>query len=126
MREMNHRKRIETYRDLEIWRKGMEIVDQVYQTTRKLPPEEQYGLVSQMRRAAVRMPSVIAEGFRRRNQKEFRQFLHVALGSAAELETQIEICRRQHRINETDANGLGDVLDHFQAMTMNLIKGMAT
>lgn len=113
---------IKSFRDLDIWNKGMQIAREVYQFTSKLPVEEKYGLASQMRRAAVSLPSNIAEGFRRRNSKEFKQFLHIALGSAAELETQLELCRELFNTESEKTENLFEWLDHFQAMTMSLIK----
>ena len=74
-------------KDLRIWKKGIEIVKEVYRFTESFPQKEQYGLISQMRRAAISIPSNIAEGFKRYHNKEFKQFLYIALGSAAELET---------------------------------------
>ena len=100
----------------------MEIARRIYRFTSGLPREEQYGLISQMRRAAVSLPSNVAEGFRRRNDKEFRQFLYISLGSAAELETQIELCIELHSMGADEAGELLKALDHFQAMVMNLIK----
>lgn len=66
----------------------MEITKEIYRLTSNFPKEEQYGLVSQMRRSAVSIPSNVAEGFNRNHNKEYRQFLYIALGSCAELETQ--------------------------------------
>ena len=71
-------RKIRTYRDLDIWNKGIETVKDVYKTTGKLPKVEIYGLISQMRRAAVSIPSNIAEGFRRHHNKEYKQFLYVS------------------------------------------------
>jgi four helix bundle protein len=77
------------YKDLLVWQKGMNLAKLVYQLTMRFPAEERYGLTSQMRRAAVSVPSNIAEGQARRGTYEFLQFLSVAGGSLAELETQI-------------------------------------
>ncbi len=82
-----------TYKDLIVWQRAMELVVAVYGVTEKFPRAEQYGLTSQMRRAAVSVPSNIAEGRRRGTRKDYRQFLVVAYGSGAELETQFEIAR---------------------------------
>ena len=76
------------FKKLKIWQKGMEIARLVYQSTREFPEEEKFCLVAQMRRAAISIPSNIAEGYARKNEKEFKQFTYVALGSLAELETQ--------------------------------------
>lgn len=80
---------IETYKDLFVWQKGIEIVSKVYLLTAAFPREEIYGLSSQMRRAAVSIPSNIAEGRSRSTRKDFVQFLRIAAGSLAELETQL-------------------------------------
>jgi four helix bundle protein len=69
---------IRTYRDLELWQKSIELVKEVYELTKKYPKQETYGLVSQMRRAAVSIPSNIAEGFRRLHNNEYKQFLYVS------------------------------------------------
>lgn len=76
--------KIRTFRDLNVWQKGIELVREVYKITKDFPKEEQYGVSSQMRRASVSMPCNIAEGFRRKHRKEHKQFLNIALGSCAE------------------------------------------
>ena len=79
------------YRDLIVWQKSMELVDEIYRLTNLLPKEELYCLSDQMRRAAISIPSNIAEGHGRQTSKEFRQFLSISKGSVCELETQLEI-----------------------------------
>src|SRR3989344_1710399 len=81
------------YKELIVWQKSMEVVVHVYRYTGNFPASEQYGLTSQMRRAAVSIPSNIAEGSRRRG-KDIRNFLLIAFGSGSELETQLEASRR--------------------------------
>lgn len=83
--------RISNHKDLDAWKLSMELVTDIYQLTGSFPKEEIYGLTNQMRRAAVSIPSNIAEGAARNSEKEFLQFLHFSLGSAAELETQLLI-----------------------------------
>ena len=78
---------IRSYQDLEIWQEGVELADQVYNATGNFPKEEQFGLTSQMRRAAVSVPSNIAEGQARHAKNDYRRFLYIGLGSLAELET---------------------------------------
>jgi four helix bundle protein len=85
---------IKSFRDLIAWQKAMELVVHVYQATESFPQREMFGLVNQMRRAAVSVPSNIAEGQGRLGTKEFRQFLGIARGSLQEVLTQIEIARR--------------------------------
>lgn len=85
---------IQSHKDLIVWQKAMDLVVAIYELTSFFPKEEIYGLVSQMRRSAVSIPSNIAEGRKRGSVRDYRQFLIVALGSAAELETQIDIAKR--------------------------------
>ncbi|MFH1776719.1 MAG: four helix bundle protein [Candidatus Omnitrophota bacterium] len=85
--------KIRNFRDLNVWKNGIEIVKDVYKIAHELPKQEVYSLVSQMKRSAVSIPSNIAEGFNRFHNKEYKQFLYIALGSCAELETQIEIAQ---------------------------------
>ena len=82
-------KTVSTHKDLNVWKKAMDLAAQVYSLTAKFPKEELYGLTSQIRRSAVSIPSNIAEGAARLSRKEFIQFLHIASGSVAELETQL-------------------------------------
>lgn len=76
------------HKDLDVWKKGMDLVVKVYQITQLFPDTEKYGLTSQMRRAAVSIPSNIAEGAARKGDKELLQFLYISIGSLSELETQ--------------------------------------
>lgn len=85
---------IKSYRDLDVWRMGLELAEAVYQSTSSFPKAELFGLTSQMRRAAVSVPSNIAEGRERGSSKEFLRFISIALGSLAELETQLELAVR--------------------------------
>lgn len=78
-----------SFRDLIVWQKAMTLVYEVYEYTKKIPKEELYGLTHQIRRSAISVPSNIAEGKHRVSNKDFKQFLHVAFGSLAELETQL-------------------------------------
>src|SRR3989344_5311138 len=87
-------KQIASYKELIVWQKSVELVEHIYHLTKKFPKEEVYGLVSQMRRASVSIPSNIAEGRLRRSKKDFIQFLQIAFGSGAELETQIIISKK--------------------------------
>jgi four helix bundle protein len=82
---------LNSYKDLIVWQRAMELVVEIYKLTDKFPKEEIYGIISQMRRCAISIPSNIAEGRRRDGKKDFRRFLIIAYGSGAELETQIEI-----------------------------------
>lgn len=100
---------VKTYKNLLVWQRAMELVKEVYTLTAAFPKDETYGLRSQMERAAVSIPSSIAEGYLRRHKKEYVYFLSVALGSSAELETQILICQTLDKfkmIHFTRAQGL--------------------
>lgn len=85
--------KIRSFRDLDVWQRAVDFAADIYGTTEKFPSIESYGLAAQMRRASVSIASNIAEGFGR-SSKEFSRYLQIALGSVAELETQIEIARR--------------------------------
>jgi len=113
---------IKEFKDLKIWQKGIEIVSDIYILTKKFPKEELYGLTSQIRRSAISVPSNIAEGVRRYHNKEYKQFLYIALGSCAELETQITIAKNLKYITEDKEIELIEKLDHLCRMTSNLIK----
>ena len=114
--------KIKTYRDLDIWNSGIQIVKDIYEITENFPKYELYGLTSQMRRAGISIPSNIAEGFRRYHNKEYKQFLYVSLGSCAELETQITISKELEYISEEKEAFLLEKTDHLSRMIMNLIK----
>lgn len=86
--------KISTYKDLDLWKESMNLAEDIYRVTRDYPDTEKFGLVTQMRRATVSIPSNIAEGYRRKGRGEYIQFLSYAYGSASELETQIELSRR--------------------------------
>ena len=106
-----------THKELEIWKKGINLVEDVYRLTSNFPTEEKYGLSSQMRRAAVSIPSNIAEGAARKNDKEFIQFLYIALSSLSELETQLIISNRLNYELPSDiletVNNLGRSINSF-------------
>ena len=114
--------KIKNFQDLRIWQIGIEVVKDIYIVTKKFPREELYGLTSQMRRSAVSIPSNIAEGFRRYHNKEYKQFLYIALGSCAELETQIIIANELDYINETNKTELIEKIKYICRMTVKLIK----
>jgi len=114
--------KIRSYRDLEIWKEGIELVKDIYTFTENFPKQEMYSLVAQMRRSALSIPSNVAEGFRRYHNKEYKQFLYVLLGSCAELETQITIAKELKYIIGDKEVELLERLDHICRMTSNLIK----
>lgn len=101
---------INSYKDLVVWQKAMDLVVLVYELTELFPGKETYNLISQMRRAAVSIPSNIAEGRSRNTRKDFCRFLTDAFASASELETQIEISKRLNLCNSKDCEKLDMLL----------------
>lgn len=112
--------KIETFKDLIVWQKSIDLVDAIYIITKYLPKAEVYGLSSQMQRAAVSIPSNIAEGYKRNHKAEFIHFLGIANASSAELETQLIICQRQY-IDVSYQESLGLLLE-VQKMLHVMIK----
>jgi four helix bundle protein len=102
--------KIDNCRDLEIWQMGMDVTREIYSLTASFPDSERFGLTSQMRRAAVSIPSNIAEGFARRSRREFAHFLSITLGSIAELETQLTLARDLGHLDEAQHDQLLDTL----------------
>ena len=114
----NAKKIIQSHRDLLVWQKGMDLVVAIYRITQKLPSYEQFGLISQLRRAAVSIPSNIAEGYGRQSSGSYRQFLSVSRGSLLELETQIELCVRLGYLTQSDtASILADITELSKMLT---------
>ena len=115
---------IKSYRDLDVWKKAIDLAKMVYQITKSFPDEEKYGLVVQMRRAAVSIPSNIAEGHARTSTKEFMHFISVALGSIAELETQIVLSNHLEYIKMDQREILLESLDIIGKMLRGLYKSL--
>ncbi len=115
-------KEIKSFRDLIIWQRGINLVKDVYKETGNLPKEELYGLTNQIRRSAISIPSNIAEGHIRQHRAEFRQFLNIALGSLAELETQIIIARELNYISNEKSESLIDQMRYLGKMIRGLTK----
>jgi four helix bundle protein len=114
--------KIKNFRDLKIWQRGVQLVEDIYQNTRHFPKEEVYGLTGQLRRAAVSIPSNIAEGFGRFHNKEYAQFLFTALGSCSEVITQLTIAQRLGFIKNSNAENLISEAEQISKMIMGLIK----
>ena len=110
----------QNYKDLVVWQKGIQLAKLVYQLTRKFPSEEKFGLVSQMRRAAVSIPSNIAEGQARHTTGEFIQFISHAEGSVAELSTQLILATELNFCSVNTADPTLDVLDNLRRMLNGL------
>src|SRR5579872_3351401 len=104
------------YKELLIWKKGMELTSAVYRLTARFPTEEKYGLASQMRRAAVSVPSNIAEGQARHGTREFLLFLSHASGSLAELETQVILSVDLSLCGNAEASKVGGKIGELQRM----------
>ena len=118
--------KIRSFKDLEIWRRSIKLVEDVYAATWSFPKEEAYALTSHLRRSAVSIPSNISEGFARFHNKEYRQFLYMSLGSCAELTTQLIIASRVKYISKDKADKLLQAIDEISKMTMGLIKKINT
>lgn len=115
---------VRKYRDLEVWQKAMELVTKVYGCTQRFPREEMYGLTNQVRRAAVSVPSNIAEGQGRRTTREFLHHLSIARGSLAEVDTQVEIAERLGFLTKEQAEEIGQVLTSVAKLTNALISAL--
>jgi len=109
-----------SYRDLEVWKLSLSLVEDIYKATATFPASENYGLSQQIRRAAVSIPSNIAEGQFRNSSKEFRQFLAIALGSSAELETQLIIANKVNYLATEELSGLLNNLEIIMKMLNKL------
>jgi four helix bundle protein len=109
------------FRRLSVWKKSMDVAKDSYALTRGLPRAEMYGLASQIQRAAVSIASNIAEGSSRSSDREFRRFLQFALGSAYELEVQLDLARMAGYISESDTDQLRSSVVEVQRMLYSLI-----
>ena len=115
---------IQSFKELEVWKRSMELAKHVYRLTKKFPKTEQYGLSSQMQRAAVSIPSNIAEGYKRRGRRDYVRFLKMSDGSAAELETQLLLAKDVYPdIQYAEALSL---LDEVQRMLTVLIRRLSS
>ena len=115
---------IKSYKDLDVWKKSVKLVKKIYIVTKGFSKDELYGLVNQMRRCAVSIPSNIAEGWARQHTNEYIQFLYIALGSSAELETQVIISKELSYMNEKTELELLEEIDHISRMTKNIVKSL--
>ena len=117
-------KGISSYKKLIAWQRAMDLMEEVYRITVSLPKEEKYGLISQIRRAAVSIPSNIAEGFGRTGRDDFLRFLDMALGSTNEVETQILIMIRLKMRTQNDTNKAIGLIQEIQRILKGLIRGV--
>ncbi len=115
-----------TYRGLDVWQRSLMLVAAVYDLTKRLPPDERYGLVSQLRRAAVSIPCNIAEGYGRATRGEYLNHLSVARGSLNEVETLCTVCRTLGLLKPEDLGGVEDHLDRLRRMLGRLRMSLTT
>lgn len=113
--------KINSYKDLLVWQKGMDLAESVYNISKKIPSNEQFGLISQIKRAAVSIPSNIAEGYGRQSSGSYKQFLSVSRGSLLELETQLLLCVRLKYIDSEEIAELFKEIDSLARMLSSLI-----
>ena len=113
-----------SYRELAVWQKGIELVKGVYLLSEGFPQREIYGLTNQIRRAAVSIPSNIAEGQARGHTPEFRRYLQIALGSLAEVDTQLELAIQLSFISQQDSVKVADIIVELRKMLYGLISNL--
>lgn len=115
---------LKNYKELKVWQKAYHLCIEIYKITKDFPKEERYGLISQIRRASVSVPSNIAEGYGRKTTREYIQALYVAYGSNCELETQILLSGDLGYIKPEDSEKLQGVLGDVERMLMGLIRSL--
>lgn len=116
--------KINTYKDLIVWQKSIELVSDVYSVTKTFPAEEKFGIVSQLNRAAVSIPSNIAEGWGRESSKNYLQFLRISRGSIMELETLIIISKNLGFIEKQKQELISNRIEEVGKILQGLIKGI--
>ena len=117
---------IKNYKDLTVWQKAMDLAVEIYKLIGKLPKEEMYALSNQMRRAAVSIPSNVAEGHTRKSTKEYINFLSIAQGSKSELETQLLLCNKLQYLDEEDTKCTFELLSEVGKMITTLTQKLGT
>lgn len=113
-----------SFKDLIVWQRSMELVKEIYSLTSEFPKNELYGLSSQMQRAAVSIPSNLAEGYFRGHKQEFLQFMSIAMGSAAELQTQILICQSINNFSKLNFEKATSLLEEVLKMLFTMRKNL--
>lgn len=116
---------MKTHHDLDVWKKSIDLITTIYKVTESYPKSELYGLTNQIRRCAVSIPSNIAEGAARTSVKEFSHFLSIALGSVAELETQLIVSTNLKFLPKDDFNSILKKLITIRKMTLGLKKSIS-
>lgn len=113
------------YRQLEVWKLSMQLSKMVYEISEAFPSKEIYGLTSQIRRAAVSVPSNIAEGSCRRGNREFEQFLFIAIGSLGELDTQLTLASNLQYVQEENCKSAVELIHKLRAMILSLARSLS-
>ena len=121
---MARKQPIRSYRDLEVWQRGVDLVELIYKLTQSFPSEEKFGLTAQIRRAAVSIPSNIAEGWGRDSTKEYVHFVRIARSSLFEVETQLIIAHRLGYLNEDEWKTSLQETDVESRMLLSLIRSL--
>jgi len=114
----NNKTPAKNYRELIVWQDGIKLAKAIYKLTEKFPRQEIYALADQIRRAAVSVPSIIAEGQARKSPGDFRRFLHIALGSLAEVDTQLVLAQEFGYLNKDDIDAMDE---HIQGFARNFM-----
>ncbi len=116
--------KINSYRNLIVWQKSVALVTDIYTLTKSFPQEEKFGIVSQLNRASVSIPSNIAEGWGRESSKNYLQFLRISRGSLMETETLLEISKNLNYINESEFKAISDNIEEVSKILQGLIKSI--
>ena len=115
---------MKNYRELIVWQKAMDLVEEIYRITEFLPNEEKFGLSLQLKRAAVSIPSNIAEGFERNTTKDYIKFLSIAKASRAEVETQLYICKRLEFLTDEEIKKSLEICDEIKRIIIAMFKNL--
>ena len=115
---------LKNFKELNVWEKAYKLCLEIYKTTKNFPNEEKYGLSSQMRRAAISVPSNIAEGYGRKTIPDYVRCLYIAYGSTCELETQTLLSGDLNYLNEADQSSLLEKIKEVERMLKALIKSL--
>jgi len=115
---------LKSYRDLEVWKKSLVLVSEVYRVTRKLPPDERFGLTSQMRRASVSITCNIAEGYGRATRGEYLNHLSIARRSLYEVEALSEVCQELSFLGSEDLTTIEEHLKQMRRMFRRLVEAL--
>jgi four helix bundle protein len=116
--------KINSYRNLIVWQKSVALVTDIYTLTKSFPQEEKFGIVSQLNRASVSIPSNIAEGWGRKSSKNYLQFLRISRGSLMETETLLEISKNLNYINDSEFKVISDNIEEVSKILQGLIKSI--